>query len=94
MVMGTKSPSNACTLLKSMVKGDDSDSARESLRKEFNELKMTVGESAREYMTRARGLAAAVRHHGVEITDEQLGNRILTRVPSHMRLFGRSLLSS
>ena len=68
-----------------MVESDDSSTARESARKEFNELCMAVGEPARECITRAKGLAAAVRYHGIDVTDEQLGNRILTGLPSHMR---------
>ena len=82
--MRAKPPSDAWMLLKSMVESDHSDIAREGARKEFDELTMIVGESAREYTTRAKGLAAAVRHHGVERTNEQLGNRILTGLPSHM----------
>jgi len=60
MVMRTKPPSEASTLLRSMVESGDSDIACESAKKEFNDLKMIVGESAREYITHAKGLAAAV----------------------------------
>ena len=45
---------------------------------------MIVGESAREYITRAKGLAAAVRYHGIDLMDEQLRNRVLTGLPPHM----------
>ena len=45
---------------------------------------MTAGEPPREYITRAKGLAAAVKFHGRDITDEQLDNRILTGLPPHM----------
>lgn len=37
----------------------------------------------REYITRAKGLAAAVRYHGVDLPDKQLGNRTLRGLPSH-----------
>ena len=85
MVMRAKTPSDAWTLLKGMVESDDSDIACESAKKEFNNLKMIVGESAREYITRAKGLATTVRYQGTEVTERQLGNRILTGLPSHMR---------
>ena len=67
-----------------MVESDDSSTASEIARKEFNELCITVGEPAREYITRAKGLAAAVRYHGIDVTDKQLANIILTGLPSHM----------
>ena len=91
MVMWAKSPSDAWSLLQCMVESDDSSTARESARKGFDELYMTVGEPAREYITRAKGLAAAVRYHGIDVTDEQLANRILTGLPSHMRFVREGL---
>ena len=75
MVIRAKSPSDAWKLLTSMVESDDSDLAVESAKKEFNGLEMNIGETAREYITRAKGLAAAVKHHGVEIDDKQLEKR-------------------
>jgi len=39
---------------KSLVESDDSSTAGESARKELDELAMIVGESAREYITRAK----------------------------------------
>lgn len=52
----------------------DGATARESTGKEFDELRMRVGEPVREYITRAKGLAAAVRYHGIDVTDKQSGN--------------------
>lgn len=45
---------------------------------------MIVGESAREYIYRPKGLASAVKCHGEDVTNEQLGNGILTGPYSHM----------
>lgn len=45
---------------------------------------MVVGEPAREYITCANGLAAAVRYHGIDVNGEQLGNRILSGSSPHM----------
>ena len=89
MIMRAKSPSDAWKLLKSMVESDGSDTAQESAKREFNNLKMKAGESTREYVTRAKGLAAAVKYHGAEITEKQLANRILTGLPPRMRLSAR-----
>ena len=50
-------------------------------RKNYN-LKMISRESVREYLTRAKGLAAAVRYHGAEITEKQFASKILTVLPS------------
>ena len=47
-VMRAKSPSDTWTLLKGMVESDDSDIACESAKKEFNNLNIIVGDSARE----------------------------------------------
>jgi len=63
--------------------------AQESAKREFNNSKMKAGESAGEYVTRAKGLAAAVKYHGAEITEKQLANRILTGLPPRMRLSAR-----
>lgn len=52
-----------------MVESDDCATARETARKEFDELVMIVGEPAREYITRAKGLAVAVRYHGIDVSD-------------------------
>lgn len=68
MAMRAKSPSDAWTLLKSMVESDDSAIARENSQ-EF--LAMIVGESLRKYVTRAKESAAAVRYHGTAVNDEK-----------------------
>jgi len=67
-----------------VVGTDDSATARESERRDFDNLAVRVGRLARENSTRAKGLAAAVRYHGVDITEEQYVNLILTGVPPHM----------
>lgn len=63
MVMCTKSPFDAWKVLKSMVDSGDSDIAYDN----FKQLAMTVGESAREYVSRAKGLVSAVRYHGIAV---------------------------
>lgn len=45
---------------------------------------MTVGEFARKYVTRGKGLAAAVGYHGILVDDEEMCRRILTGDLSHM----------
>lgn len=77
MDMRTKCPSGVWSLLQCMVESDDSSTARESARQEFNELCITIGEPAREYITRAKRLAATVRYHRIYVTDEQLANLVL-----------------
>lgn len=61
MVMCTKSPFDAWTLLKSTFESGDSDIACDN----FKQLPMTAGEFAREYVCRAKGLVVAVRYHGI-----------------------------
>lgn len=55
-------------------------------KKEFDQFAMIVGEFIREYVARAKGLAIAVRYHGVVINDEEICRRILTSLPPNMLL--------
>ena len=47
---------------------------------------MIAGESVREYVARAKGLAQAVKYFDVEVTDEKICRRILNGLPSSMDL--------
>lgn len=49
--------------------------------KNFKRSTMSAGESAREYVARAKELVNAVRYHNVEMEDEEICRRILTVVP-------------
>lgn len=91
VVMIATFPFDAWSLLQYMVGSGGSSTARESARKGFDELCMTVREPTGEYITRAKGLAAAVKYHGVDVTGDQLANRILTSLPPHMHLCLRVL---
>ena len=57
MVMRAKLPSDAWTLLKRATARDNS--------ADIEQLAMIVREFAREYVPRAKGLAAAIRYNGV-----------------------------
>lgn len=52
-----KSPSEAWEVQNSLIEDEDSDQARDDAKKNFETLAMIVGESAREYVGRAKGLA-------------------------------------
>lgn len=80
--MRVKSPSEAWTLLKSMVKSDNSYSPR-GRKKGSGQHAVSVGEFAREYLARAKGSATAVRYHGAAVNEETC-RRILIDLPPHM----------
>lgn len=56
MVMGAKSPTQAWNILTSMVEDQNSNYGKESAKKSFELLAMIVGESAHEFVARAKGL--------------------------------------
>lgn len=78
--MTAKSPSEAWQVLASVVEDENSSLAKEHAKKNFEILAM-MGESAREYVARAKGLASAVKYRGVDVTDEEVYQRILTGLP-------------
>lgn len=90
--MRAKSPSDAWSLLKSIIESDNSTTACESTRQEFDQLAMIVRESARECITRAKGLATAVRYHSIDVTDEQVGKQILPGLPPYMHFVREGLV--
>lgn len=79
--MGAKSSSEVWKLLKRVIESDDSTTARDNAKEDFELLAMIVGESAREYVARAKGLAGTVRYHGIDVTDEEICRHILTGLP-------------
>lgn len=38
----------------------------------FKSLAVIVGESAREYVARTKGLASALKYHGIEVPDDEI----------------------
>lgn len=77
VVMRERSPSVAWQVLNSLVKVETSNLSKDSAKKNFESLGMIVGESAREYVARVKGLASEVRYDSVEATEE-IYHRILT----------------
>lgn len=54
-------------IVMSMAEDGDSNHDRENLGNEFEALTMIVGESAREFIARAKGLARGKGYHGVDV---------------------------
>ena len=60
-----------------MVEDDNSDRARELVRKQFEELSMNDDESMKEYIARAKSLALTVKYDDIEVTDQEISRRVL-----------------
>ena len=81
IVVGAKAPPEAWKILNSMVEDDNSDRARELVKKQFEELSMNDDESMKEYIARAKSLALNVKYHDVEVTDQEISRRVLNSLP-------------
>ena len=81
IVVGAKAPSEAWKILNSMVEDDNSDSTRELVKKQFEELSMSDDESMKEYLARAKSLAPNVKYHDIEVTDHEISRRVLNGLP-------------
>ena len=90
IVVGAKAPSEAWTILNSMIDDEDGEIAKEQAKTKFEELGMENGESIREYIGRAKSLASKVRYHGVEVSDHEISRRILNGLPSSFALEKRN----
>lgn len=77
--------------LTSMIEDQNSRHAKEYSENEFESLSMTVGESARELVARAKGPARAVEYYGIGVTEEKLCRRIFNGIPPVMH-FVREVL--
>lgn len=71
-------PIRSMDIIESMVEGEDSTLAKRKAKKYFESLAMILGQSVREYVARAEGLASAVRYHRVDVADGGICCRILT----------------
>lgn len=58
-----------------MAEGEDSEQAKDDAENIFEELNMNVGESTREYVARAKGLANTVKFYNVEVADQEMSLR-------------------
>lgn len=76
-VMHAKSPSEGWALLKNRDGSDYSATARDIAKKDYEQLAMIIGESAGKYLARVKGLAAAIRYHGVVVDNKEICRRIL-----------------
>ena len=81
IVVGAKASSEAWEILNSMVEDDNSDRAREMAKKQFEELSMNDDDSMKEYIARAKSLALSLKYHNVEVTDQEIGRRVLNSPP-------------
>ena len=81
IMVRAKAPSEAWKILKSMVKDDNSDRAKEQPKKNFEGLSMDSAESMKEYIACAKSLALNVQYHDVEVTDQEISRRILNGSP-------------
>ena len=84
IVMNAKSPSQAWIILTSIVEDLTSIHVKENAEIKFESLSMIVGESAREHVAKAKGLARAVEYHGIDVTEEKICCRFLNDLPSSM----------
>lgn len=60
-----------------MVEDENSSYAKDNAEKDIESVTMIVGESAREYLARAKGLASAAKYHEVEVADKEICRCIL-----------------
>ena len=90
IVVGAKAPSEAWTILNSMIDDEDSEIAKEQAKTKFEELRMESTESIREYIGRAKSFASNVRYYGVEVSDHEISRRILNGLPSSFALEKRN----
>ena len=58
-----------------------SERAEEQTKKHFEELSMNDDESMKEYIARAKSLALNVKHHDIEVTDQEISRRVLNGLP-------------
>lgn len=62
IVLKANSPSEAWKVLNSWIENENSEQVKDRTKKYFETLVMDEGESAREYVARAKGLANVVRY--------------------------------
>ena len=67
-----------------MVEDDNSDRARELVKKQFEELSMNGDESMKEYIARTKSLDLNVKYHDIEVTDQEISRRVLNGLPPRM----------
>lgn len=65
-----------------MVENENSDSAKDNSNKNFETMAIMVGEPAREYIARVKGLTNAVKYHRVELANIKVCRRMLNGLPS------------
>ena len=76
-----KAPSSAWKILKSIMKDDKSERAREQAKKNFEGLSMNDAGSMNEYIARAKSLALNVQYHDIEATEQEISPRVLNGLP-------------
>ena len=81
IVVGANAPSEAWKILNSIVEDNNSDRAREMVKKQFEDLIMNDDESMKEYIARAKSLAVSIKYHDIEVTDQEISRRVLNGLP-------------
>ena len=81
IVIGAKAPSSAWKILKSMIEDNSSDRAREQAKKNFEGLSLDGAQSTKEYVARAKSLTLNVQYHDIEVTEQEIGHRVLNGLP-------------
>lgn len=76
--------SEAWLILNNIVEDENRDIVNDNVMHNFQSLALMVGESAREYIAKAKGLGSTVQHNGVEVPDENISTYYFKVFPNYL----------
>ena len=74
IAVGAKAPSEAWKILKKMVDDDNSERVHSQ---SVRDVSVDNVECMKEYIAKAKSLALNVKYHGMEVTQQEIGRRVL-----------------